>query len=195
MITELDDIESETFTTKQLMFCFEYLVDLNATQAAIRAGYSEGTARQISSQLMQRPHIKAKIEELNLQRLKKAEVTSELIISEFMSIVQDDIKNYVDLLTTKDGKLKIKWKDLKQVNTQNISEIIQDKNGIRFKRYSRENALGQLGKYLGLFDDRMAIRLAFERLLTEYSKNGLISDEGLKKIAEFIIEHHAKKNV
>lgn len=49
-------------TAKQQRFCDEYLIDLNATQAAIRAGYSEKAARQIATENMAKPSIKEYIE-------------------------------------------------------------------------------------------------------------------------------------
>jgi phage terminase small subunit len=48
-------------TLKQEMFCREYLVDLNGTQAAIRAGYSEDTAKEIASQNLTKLNIKKKL--------------------------------------------------------------------------------------------------------------------------------------
>ena len=56
-------------TAKQQRFVEEYLVDLNATQAAIRAGYSKKTARQIAKENLTKPYIKAYID----QQLKKLE--------------------------------------------------------------------------------------------------------------------------
>lgn len=56
-------------TAKQQRFVDEYLVDLNATQAAIRAGYSKKTARQIAKENLTKPYIKAYID----QQLKKLE--------------------------------------------------------------------------------------------------------------------------
>ena len=50
-------------TAKQKRFCDEYLIDLNATQAAIRAGYSKKAARQVGNENMSKPYIKNYIEE------------------------------------------------------------------------------------------------------------------------------------
>ena len=60
-------------TAKQQRFCDEYLIDLNATQAAIRAGYSEKNARNIASENLAKPNIKQYIDE------RMAEKESELI--------------------------------------------------------------------------------------------------------------------
>ncbi len=55
-------------TDKQEMFCREYLIDLNATQAAIRAGYSAKTANRTASENMSKPDIQLRIAELKAQR-------------------------------------------------------------------------------------------------------------------------------
>lgn len=70
-------------TPRQQLFCDEYLVDLNATQAAIRAGYSENTARQQGAENLAKPYIKAYIAE------RMAEKEDELIAK------QDEILRYL----------------------------------------------------------------------------------------------------
>lgn len=70
-------------TAKQKRFCDEYLIDLNATQAAIRAGYSENTARNIACENLAKPNIKAYIDE------RMAEKESELIAD------QDEVLKYL----------------------------------------------------------------------------------------------------
>ena len=55
-------VADKKLTAKQQRFCDEYLIDLNATQAAIRAGYSEKTARQIGTENLSKPSIKEYID-------------------------------------------------------------------------------------------------------------------------------------
>lgn len=74
---------AEKMTAKQRRFCDEYLIDLNATQAAIRAGYSEKTAQQIGNENLTKPVIKKYIDE------RLAEKESELIAS------QDEVLRYL----------------------------------------------------------------------------------------------------
>lgn len=73
----------DKLTAKQKRFCDEYLKDLNATQAAIRAGYSEKTAKQIGQENLTKPYLKNYIEE----RMKQKE--SELIAD------QDEVLKYL----------------------------------------------------------------------------------------------------
>lgn len=67
-------------TPKQEMFCKEYLIDLNATQAAIRAGYSEKTANRIATENLSKLVIKERIEELKSTRVEKVEITAEKVL-------------------------------------------------------------------------------------------------------------------
>lgn len=59
------------WTNKQRMFCREYLIDLNATQACIRAGYSAKTAKQQGSRLLTKVYIEAKIQTLMTQTARR----------------------------------------------------------------------------------------------------------------------------
>ncbi len=70
-------------TAKQQRFCDEYLIDLNATQAAIRAGYSKKTARQMANENMSKPYIREYIDK------RLAEKESELIAD------QDEVLKYL----------------------------------------------------------------------------------------------------
>ena len=78
------DIQLATpdLNTKQKMFCKEYLIDLNATQACIRAGYSEKTARTIGSKLLTKVDIQKEIDRLKAIREKKVELTAEKVLKD-----------------------------------------------------------------------------------------------------------------
>ena len=67
-------------TNKQELFCKEYLIDLNATQAAIRAGYSKKSVRSQSQGLMANPSIQARIQFAMTERVKRTEVTSDYVL-------------------------------------------------------------------------------------------------------------------
>lgn len=69
-------------TAKQKMFCKEYLVDLNATQACIRAGYSKKTANRIASENLSKPVIHNEIQRLKAIREKKVGLTAEKVLKD-----------------------------------------------------------------------------------------------------------------
>nr|WP_308808991.1 terminase small subunit [Providencia sp. PROV024] len=87
---------------KQEMFCREYLIDLNATQAAIRAGYSEKTANAQSSRLLVNVNIQNRIKELKSNRNERIEVDADYVLKRLVEIDQMDV---LDILRD-DGKLK-----------------------------------------------------------------------------------------
>lgn len=73
-------------TAKQTAFVQEYLVDLNATQAAIRAGYSKRTAEKIGSENLQKPEIKDAIREAMDRREKRSNITQDFVLAELYKI-------------------------------------------------------------------------------------------------------------
>lgn len=75
-------------TPKQHMFVKEYLVDLNATQAAIRAGYSARTANRMGTENLAKPVIASAIQEAMDKRADRLELTAELVLSRIDRIAQ-----------------------------------------------------------------------------------------------------------
>ena len=82
-------------TKKQKQFVDEYLVDLNATQAAIRAGYSTASARQIADENMSKPDIKNAIEKALAERSKRKGEKEERVMLELTKI---DVVNKTDII-------------------------------------------------------------------------------------------------
>lgn len=89
-------------TDKQEMFCREYLVDLNATQAAIRAGYSEKTARSQANRMLTNVDIEKRIQELMNNRSDRLDVDADYVLKRLVEIDQMDV---LDILT-ENGDLK-----------------------------------------------------------------------------------------
>ncbi len=67
-------------TKKQELFCIEYLIDLNATQAAIRAGYSKHTAKDIGCENLAKPNISERIGKLFEERANKTKIDAEYVL-------------------------------------------------------------------------------------------------------------------
>jgi phage terminase small subunit len=96
-------------TAKQEKFCNEYLIDLNATQAAIRAGYSPKTATVIGAQNLTKLNISEYIQEQRKKTAEKAEITRDKIVNEYAKLAFFDIRKVL----TVDGGLKdtTEWDD------------------------------------------------------------------------------------
>lgn len=75
-------------THKQQRFIEEYVIDGNATQAAIRAGYSENTAYSIGEENLKKPEIKEMIEKLQHEQSEKAGITAEYVLSGIRDIAE-----------------------------------------------------------------------------------------------------------
>ena len=76
----------EALTDKQEAFCQEYLLDLNATQAAIRAGYSEATAQEQSSRLLSNVMVASRVRELMAGRAQRVQVDADWVLGRLLEI-------------------------------------------------------------------------------------------------------------
>lgn len=159
--------KEKKLTAKQKAFVQEYLIDLNATQAAIRAGYSTDTAKVIGSENLTKPDIQEAIQEAMAAREKRTHITQDMVLRELAKIGMVDIKEFLAFRTEKtvvehdeDGKPVIDYahvvqlKDSDEVDGSLISEV-QLKNGeLKFKLHDKVRALELCGRHLGMFVDR-----------------------------------------
>jgi len=163
-------------TVKQRRFIDEYLVDYNATRAAVAAGYSEKTAKVTACENLTKPHLKREIDAEVAKRSEKSEVTAERIINELALIAFSDITSFV--LMGKKGITLQEFKKLPKDVKRCISTIQQNGSGvkaiIKFKLYDKVRALELLGRNRAMFtdkikvqDDRSHIRQKLSSLTTE----------------------------
>mgnify|MGYP000170549088 CR=1 FL=1 len=83
-------------SAKQERFCQEYMVDLNAAQAAIRTGYSERSAKVKGCQILSMPHIKARIKELKSKRIARVEANADYVLRRLIEIDELDVSDILD---------------------------------------------------------------------------------------------------
>lgn len=88
---------AEKLTPKQAMFVKEYLVDLNATQAAIRAGYKEKTATVIGAQNLTKLNIQTAIQEAMNKRTERTEITADMVLQRWWDIATADPNEIIHL--------------------------------------------------------------------------------------------------
>ena len=167
-------------TNKQKLFCNQYLIDLNATQAAIRAGYSPKTANRIANENLTKLDIQKYIQIRMKDREKRTEITQDMVLKEFAHIAFDDIKNYLRFYTDTEGNVRTIVKDSTTIDTRAIQEVSQGKDGqFKFKMYCKDNALLQIGKHLGMFADKVEMSGAID--VNNPFKD--LTTEELKKLA------------
>ena len=84
----------QPLTARRARFVSEYLVDLNATQAAIRAGYSRRTARQQGSRLLTNVDVKRAIAQAQQELRERHDIEADRVLSEYASVAFSDINDY-----------------------------------------------------------------------------------------------------
>ena len=85
-------------TAKQQRFCDEYLIDLNATQAAIRAGYSKKNADKIGSELLGKTRVAEYISERKADRMVRTEITQDMVLKELANIAFSNAADYANVI-------------------------------------------------------------------------------------------------
>lgn len=139
---------------RQKLFVAEYIVDLNATQAAIRAGYSEKTAGAIASENLKKPDIQAEIQKQMRKRAERVEITQDTVLRELANIA---FANATDFVRIKDGQ--VVFSDTSKVAREKqsaISGIKRTQRSMEIKTYDKVKALELLGRHLGMFDGNHA---------------------------------------
>lgn len=143
------------------MFCMEYLKDLNGTQAAIRAGYSEKTAGVIANENLTKPYLQKRIQELKKERMERIEITADYLVQTLKKWLESDITE--TLLLDAEG-LKQLPREIRQlitkvkVTTTKIGGSDLDgesgviKEVIELSFVSKERAADMLAKHIGFYE-------------------------------------------
>ncbi len=146
-------------TAKQKRFIEEYLVDLNATQAAIRAGYSPHTAREIGCENLSKPHIRARVEKELAERSKRTGINQDRVIRELARIA---LVNPVDVINMDEATIKemASADDTAAILSVKVKKIPTEEGTIterEIRMADKIKALELLGKHLGMFTDKFNI--------------------------------------
>lgn len=147
-------------TDKQERFCYEYCIDFNATQAAIRSGYSKDTANRIGSENLSKPDIQNRISEMQNNLARTAGISALRIINEHKKIAFANAGQF------RDGWITLKAFEslteeqkgcIQEVSTKIVRKLV--KNGdesepveeeyVKIKLYDKQKSLDSLTKMLG----------------------------------------------
>ena len=153
-------------TPKQAIFIAEFLVDGNATRAAIASGYSEKTAEAAGSRLLRNVKVSRVLAERNARRVEKLDVTAERVLCELAKLSYFDPGRLFDEF----GKLK-RVTEMDEVTRAAVESVEVDPETGRVKKLvmaKKGQNLERLGRYLKLFTDRVEHggRLTLEQLVT-----------------------------
>lgn len=156
------EAKEKKLTDKEKLFIIEYLVDFNATQAAIAAGYSKKTAKQAAARLLSFVYIQDAIKIEVDKILSNSRALALKVVRECEKIAFGKIS---DILEFDDNGVILK--SSKDIDTSTIESVSFDENytqtGVsrkkRVKQYSKEKALEILAKYTTLYTDAPQIDL------------------------------------
>lgn len=146
-------------TEKQKLFVSEYLIDLNATQAAIRAGYSPKTAEQIGYQMLKKTSVSDAIAQAMAERSKRTGITADRVLNELAMI---GFANAADIInfgaaTVKGDASREDTACIQSVKVKTIPTDAGDITEREVKLYDKKSALELIGKHLGMFKDKLEV--------------------------------------
>lgn len=164
-----------TLEPRQERFCQEYVKDLNGTQAAIRAGYSEKAAKEQASRLLTKANVLQLIDALQAKVAEKAGVDSEQVLRELSRVGYSDLRD----LYNEDGTVKHPkdWPEhlARAIASIEVEELFEgsgaDRTWIGYtkkvKLWNKGQALDLLGKHKALFTDKVEVtgKLTLEQLV------------------------------
>lgn len=149
----------EGLTDKQKRFCEEYIIDLNATQASIRAGYSKDTANVQGAQNLSKLSIQEYISQLQQSKSEELNITQNKVLQELCKIAFGDVKNYFDDM----GRLidinelenqvsaSIKSVTVQQEKSQAQGEVFIESTIKKIESYDKLKAIDTINKMLGFY--------------------------------------------
>ena len=162
-------------TTKQSRFVSEYLIDLNATAAARRAGYSAKTADRIGPELLGKTCVAAAIAEGQAAREARTQITQDRVLRELARIGFSDMRKLLqwsgnlpvmdESACEESGEVEIAGanivrlfdsRDLDDDTAACVAEVSQTKEGaLKVKLHDKQAALVSMGRHLGMFKDKV----------------------------------------
>lgn len=167
--------KNRKLNVNQMRFVDEYLIDLNATQAAIRAGYSAKTAYSIGQRLLKKVEIQAYVSERQKNLSERTGITQDMVLHELAKIAFADIRKAVkwspamgemfvddgsgDLVPVQtNGVMLVSSDEIDDSTARAIAEITQTRDGIKIKFHDKQAALVSIGRHLGMFNDKMKLQ-------------------------------------
>lgn len=180
---------------RQAQFVREYLVDLNATQAAIRAGYAEKTAEVCGPRLLGNVRVAAAVEKALAERAQRTEISQDRVLRELAALGFANMADYIRVQP--DGTAYVNLAGLSREQAAAIQELTVDEytegrgeearavKRVKLKLADKRGSLELLGRHLGLFPNRTELTGAGGGPVEIKAETvGRLSDEQLEEIVE-----------
>ena len=147
---------------KRARFVDEYLLDLNATQAAIRAGYSPKTARAQGARLLTRVDVQARIAEHQAARAKRVGITQDRVLGELELLAFSNLEHYAvddngDVTLAADapvGAMRALQSIKRKIITRGTGENREVTREVEIRLWDKPGPLKLAGQHVGLFVDK-----------------------------------------
>ena len=153
-------------TAKQRRFCDEYLIDLNATQAAIRAGYSKKTAYSIGQENLKKPEISAYIEKRMAEKEAALVADQDEVMKYLTAVMRREKKEFVVVTLQHKTEKWVMDEDTGKLKKQTITEETPAVVDIPARLSDANKAAELLGKAYGLYTDRIEQEVDMELSIT-----------------------------
>lgn len=164
-------------TKKQKIFAEEYLIDLNATQAAIRAGYSPDTAGAIGSENLKKPEIRAYIDKAMAERSKRTGINQDRVLTELARI---GFCKITDVIAPDTAEIRSDATEDDLACIQSIKVKPGEYGTEReVKLYDKKAALVDIGKHLGMFKEKVDLNVEISEKLDDILSQ--VGGEGLEE--------------
>lgn len=168
-------------TAKQKRFIEEYLIDLNATQAAIRAGYSPETAGSIGNENLKKPEIRARIDKAMAERSKRTGINQDRVLQELAKIA---FVNPADVINFDEATVNAEAaeEDLACIQSVKVKTMLGEKGDMterEIRLYDKKAALELLGRHLGMFKENVNVKVETSKKLSDIMDQ--IGGEGLEE--------------
>lgn len=146
-------------TGKQERFCQEYIIDWNATQAYIRAGYkakNDNVAKATASKLLTKPNIKSRIDELKAEIKKLKDIDTAQIVDNLIPIASSNLHDF--LVVGDDGRLsydvfKHDGRAIQSIDIEDYTDMDGElKQRVKIKLWDKNKANDQLARYTGAYE-------------------------------------------
>lgn len=155
-------------TKKQRTFIDEYLIDLNATQSAIRAGYSVSTACEQGARLLANVKVQEEIAKKMAERSRRTGINQDRVVIELARLA---LINASDVINTKDASIKenATEDDLACIQSIKVKTSTSKKGKITEREVrltDKMKALELLGKHLGMWNDKVDVNVALPIIIS-----------------------------